>query len=133
MLQRMVQERKDLLNPKVDIRQNGTTVPESNNKPVVPTKDSQTPYPNLANRPELSLPKPRTQVHFEPREPTTQLGPTGKHVKDLIPPKPAPRRSHEQGERRELLKEDLLLIELPPQSSLKSLQKKIKCKASDQD
>lgn len=59
------------------------------------------PFPNMANRPELSLPKPRTQVQFEPREPTTRLGPTGKHVKDLAPPpRPAPRAPIESTERR---------------------------------
>lgn len=58
------------------------------------------PYPNLANRPELSLPKPRTQVQFEPREPSIRLGPTGKHIKDLSPPKPAPRVAQEPTERR---------------------------------
>lgn len=55
---------------------------------------------HLANRPELSLPKPRTQVQFEPREPVERLGPTGKHVKDLTPPKQPPRRAPEQTERR---------------------------------
>ncbi len=79
--------------------QESTVRPES--KPARPAGEApRKPYPNFANRPELSLPKPRTQVQFEPREPSVRLGPTGKHIKDLTPPKPAPRPAAEHTERR---------------------------------
>lgn len=47
-------------------------------------------------RPDFRTPDPR---RIEPAQPYVKLGPTGRHMRDLVPPKPAPRPERPPGER----------------------------------